>query len=574
VTNTYHRSLLDKIDRGEIRNELTAARRLVHNLRSRISENIANALDFRLQFRTAFLRALELSELRDNPDSLSLPWSQLQSIWDPINSSRHLGTPVPEAFSTKLQRRLASTIPPRPIVQPSFQETYNHFKRFFADGIEVLQILNYKDSQSLLVRSLYHTLMRRWLTRNQNFVLAFQSQKPQPLVYIRALLQSLIIKDMVVLGKYSIRQIIDDDLSIVVLPCSNLLDPANDTVEAPHDARFAIAHQMELFRQRVAGSYFEIYRALCMNRCRLRRTLCHSIQDWEMVQMDAEEIDHLLQIQLGEQPSVLRLRSETGTTTGHCLPLSSWVYLYKLRLMEWIVQLGFELDIYQPDELAGMYWYLSSLAKTRLYHAERIQSFTNMHLAKLRAGPYMFSAAKAEKMNRSLDYLKGVLSETTATWELSYCLSVFYTVLGRLDLIASQPSPYSSNELRYEVRMKPFAPIGLPPLPSYENFVRHAAQPGRPTEDLLEEAIAGAQSVERLYEMISSSEKMAFVANSRERWKEDVNNCRKATREVILALSTVKKAFKNGAPGQLRGVEVPKSTGCYHPWWIIPKVSD
>ena len=25
--------------------------------------------------------------------------------------------------------------------------------------------------------------------------------------------------------------------------------------------------------------------------------------------------------------------------------------------MEWIVQMGFELDLYQVDELAGMYWY-------------------------------------------------------------------------------------------------------------------------------------------------------------------------------------------------------------------------
>ena len=25
--------------------------------------------------------------------------------------------------------------------------------------------------------------------------------------------------------------------------------------------------------------------------------------------------------------------------------------------MEWIVQLGFELGIYQAEELAGMYWY-------------------------------------------------------------------------------------------------------------------------------------------------------------------------------------------------------------------------
>lgn len=37
-------------------------------------------------------------------------------------------------------------------------------------------------------------------------------------------------------------------------------------------------------------------------------------------------------------------------------PLSTWVYHQKLQVMEAIVQLGFELDIYLPDELAGMYW--------------------------------------------------------------------------------------------------------------------------------------------------------------------------------------------------------------------------
>ena len=37
-------------------------------------------------------------------------------------------------------------------------------------------------------------------------------------------------------------------------------------------------------------------------------------------------------------------------------PLSSWAYVQKLRHMQWIVQLGFELQIYQTDEMAGMYW--------------------------------------------------------------------------------------------------------------------------------------------------------------------------------------------------------------------------
>lgn len=37
-------------------------------------------------------------------------------------------------------------------------------------------------------------------------------------------------------------------------------------------------------------------------------------------------------------------------------PLSSWAYYRKLQQMEWILSLGFELQIYRADELGGMYW--------------------------------------------------------------------------------------------------------------------------------------------------------------------------------------------------------------------------
>lgn len=151
VTNTYHRTLLENIDRDEIRDEIMAARRTLHDRRLAITDDMAQALGLRLELRTAFLRAIELTELRSNPDSLSLPWFQLQSVWEAINKTRHLGSPVPEAFSTKIQRRLASTMPPRPIVQPSPEETHAHFKKLFADGIDVLNVLRYSDSQSLLV---------------------------------------------------------------------------------------------------------------------------------------------------------------------------------------------------------------------------------------------------------------------------------------------------------------------------------------------------------------------------------------------------------------------------------------
>ncbi|KAJ4350984.1 N-alpha-acetyltransferase, non-catalitic subunit, partial [Neurospora sp. IMI 360204] len=340
VTNTYRRNLMDHIDRYEIRDEILSAKHMLHGLRAEIGTDMTQALSFRLELRSAFLRALELIEDRGSPDSLQIPWYQMHSVWEAILKLPGLAKEVPEAFSTKLQRKLASSMPPRPIVTLSFDEAAKHFKKLCNDAIDAVKILDYHDSQSLL-----------------NFVFHFQAQKPQPLVYIRCLLQNLLFKEMVLLDRLSIRQVMDDDLSIVVMPAHELLDPNNDLVEAPHSARFAIAHQMELFRKRAAQAYIDIFRVLCQNRCRVRRMFCHLIQDWEQIQLDAEDIDQLLQIQIDEKP--LAYQSQTtltlGSEPGYSLPLSSWAYLYKLRLMEWIVQLGFELEVYAPDELAGMY---------------------------------------------------------------------------------------------------------------------------------------------------------------------------------------------------------------------------
>ena len=166
---------------------------------------------------------------------------------------------------------------------------------------------------------------------------------------------------MVILGTMSIRQVLDDDLAATVLPAHKLLDRGNDEIEVPHDPRHNMAGRMEVFRSRAAGSYLDILRTICQNRCRIRRTLCHTIADWDNLQLDAEELDQELREFTGEEPII---DPEISNDPIYSFPLSSWAYFYKLRQMEWIVQLGFELDTYQPEELAGMYWYLQYLSKT------------------------------------------------------------------------------------------------------------------------------------------------------------------------------------------------------------------
>ncbi len=430
---------------------------------------------------------------------------------------------------------------------------------------------------------------------HQNFVMTFQAKKPQPLVYIRTLLQSFLFKDMVILGHLSIRHVMDDDLAIAVLPHSRLLDPANDDVEAPHDPRFAMAHQMELFRQRAAQSYFDILRAFCQNRCRVRRTLCHSIQDWETVQIDAEEIDQLLQVQLDEKPIHYPISGPAGTEPVYSLPLSSWAYLYKLRLMEWIVQLGFELETYQPDELAGMYWYLSYLAKTRAQHSERVKAFTIHSMNEVRQRCLethtAYTTATDAKFRRSLEFLRLTILDAAVTWELADALSCLYTVLYREEAIRPPARPYSTDELRYEIRMKPFAPIGLPELPSFQAFERATKQPESPTSNLLDYAERAVAGTKRGFEVLGKlSEKEAFTAHTHQRWLDGTKNGLRSAIAAGIAISTVQKALAEGekqqeaagtkkqpGPDGGRGkgwsVEIPAPAKSFHEWWIVPKVT-
>ncbi|KAL1873072.1 hypothetical protein VTK73DRAFT_1169 [Phialemonium thermophilum] len=582
VTNTYHRTLLDHIKKEDIDDVIQEARATLHSIRNSLQDDVAQALDFRLELRLAFLRAIELSHLRTSPPSLETPWVQMKAVLESIKDSHHLATPVPASFSAKIQRRLASTMPPRPIVELSFEEAHSNFERLCVDGLDVIKVLDFSDSQSLL-----------------NFVLLFQAKKPQPLVYIRTLLQSYLFKDMVILGSHSIRDIIDDDLSTVVLPSSRLLDRANDAIEAPHDPRFAIAHQMEQFRQIAAQSYLDIFRSFCQNRCRIRRTLCHSVRDWDAVQADAEEIDNLLQVQLEERPMVCDTQLGQASNAMYSLPLSSWAYLYKLRLMEWIVQQGFELDIYQPDELAGMYWYLSYLAKTRTHHVERIKAFTlrsfNEQLGEggegrqqRRLTPSANHKAQTQ-FTRSLSYLRVTMLDAAVTWELADALSCLHTALLRLGLVVPPPRPYSTDQLRYEIRMRPFASVGSPELPSFDVFVRAAGQPNTPTPALLayaERAAAGARKGFEALRKLTDAE--SFSIGCHDRWTAAVTNGLRSAIAVGLAASTVRKALEStsapareGSGGD--GTAIARSLGLkvefkrpedrYHEWWVVPHIT-
>lgn len=130
------------------------------------------------------------------------------------------------------------------------------------------------------------------------------SRKPQPSVYIRSLLQALIVSDLTILGAVTVRQFLYDDLAELVLPSSILLRANTDEVELPSHPRFRIAQIMDGFVKRFAQvcqsrvistcreltrclqPFVDTVRSACLNRCRVRRTICHTVVDWDNLQME------------------------------------------------------------------------------------------------------------------------------------------------------------------------------------------------------------------------------------------------------------------------------------------------
>ena len=110
-----------------------------------------DAIVDRLRFRSAFLKAIALGNDVANQRKQNLNWEKCLNLIAKLIQSHGLGVKVDEAFSVKVQRRLASTVPPRPIVDVSFNDAIKHMKRLCEDGKQVGNVFKCNGGTNILV---------------------------------------------------------------------------------------------------------------------------------------------------------------------------------------------------------------------------------------------------------------------------------------------------------------------------------------------------------------------------------------------------------------------------------------
>jgi N-alpha-acetyltransferase 35, NatC auxiliary subunit len=78
-------------------------------------------------------------------------WGECQAVLPKLLDSHSYGKIVPEATTTLIQHRLASTVPPRPIVSLGFEAAVGELGRFCGQGQLIQNVLQCRSSSDVFV---------------------------------------------------------------------------------------------------------------------------------------------------------------------------------------------------------------------------------------------------------------------------------------------------------------------------------------------------------------------------------------------------------------------------------------
>ena len=150
ATNTASLSILEDIETPEITTLLEQALSLIaaEKRKSPSSSEILEAIETRLLFRKRFLDiASNTATTRERRAALKI-CRDLLPKW---TSTLDMGNQTPGAFSTRIQRKLSISVPPRPMVSIDPKEAAKSMKMILDDLAEIETLYDYKSSSEIIV---------------------------------------------------------------------------------------------------------------------------------------------------------------------------------------------------------------------------------------------------------------------------------------------------------------------------------------------------------------------------------------------------------------------------------------
>ena len=552
VTHLFGRELLPRIEWNDADQALNEALDWLHD--AAIESDVKAAIELRLRFRRSLLQSI-YGEARD--------WDGMGNAIERMDESHRLGVSTPAAFTEKVQRELATSTPPRPMLEVSWEDACKNWTRLCADVAEAERLTSF------------------WVRQNpaclQRAVWAFVYREPQPVTYARAVMQDLLFAEGKVADDVPHYDLLLTDIRELVLAGDALADPESFQVEMPSDPRHVCSRLIEGFMDKVFDEYLNLYRMVCQNRCRIRRTFTQALPLWNEIELTlAADADR-------EINAIVSRRSLTDRKGKQIRlnPLTSWARNYKLKLLADTITLGFETDIYLPDEHGQMYALLALYTTERETLLKHIALFLQdrvAHLTKSRDARYL---AEAEACR---DYVRSLQLHVACTHSLASALWKLYGMLLALELINTPKRPYAKTQLLYEARMKPYFAVTDPSPTSVVEFSgeKYLDVPLTEIYATFDDEFKSVK--QNLGALKNSTPQQARYVGTEDQWKREIKQLETTCVAIAVAVSQLRRMCEkyqieelDDDSSSLKGkmeVSIPAPGKRYHDWWVVPQLKE
>ncbi|CAO3658996.1 unnamed protein product [Umbelopsis vinacea] len=370
-----------------------------------------------------------------------------------IKNTQNLGKEVEDAFDENINRMLTSQTPPRPIILPSHQEALDFLVNLSHRMKSLCSIVGYQSVASLL-----------------NFCKYFASTRPYPDAFSRSKLNTSIYHNYRFLGSCPLEEVVSNSMMDLLQPPSWWFSK-----ERPQGINDASYHEVKTtifaFLERAGLPFLDVFRIYCHNRARQRRIMCKVLGEWEILLNEAVMLDEKLK---------------------EICPKESKFYFYhwtnhrRLNMIETILLIGFELELYGQHEYVMIYWFINYLMTYRDNIYSHIR--TNMPISEMYQHPTGQSTGQSSPPRQRICEFQSLQMLNSVKKDVNMGVLRTLQAVERLNLIKKPTLAFDDEETRYRHRLKSFANLWNFELPPYEHFKAEIDFAGNKPEMLLQAA--------------------------------------------------------------------------------------
>lgn len=361
--------------------------------------------------------------------------------------------PPPGCFSMGIQKRLSNQFPPKALIVPPY-----NYRGFVTMAQDLKVVLKVADAETMMEIMQFANFFNKVTQRH---------------VLARALFPLFLIREnQTVLGKYSLSEFAHEHLLEFSLMC---------TTEEEY-----WGEQTDQALLEAANVLFEWYQNTSQNTSRYRQGYNRQLLLWDSLQaqIEAVEVDFLSE---NDNSDYVDLKEGERTPL---LPYASWSYAMKVRAMIEFLLKGFDLQVYKPFETFTMFWYSYYLAHQLELCLRKVSQFVEGKISSIHSLNKKVKKAKSNEKKETLKaqyrfamdnymeqlqmnkrFIHYMLSESAVVKSLSLAQVFQFGILTSYGLIHNKSparNKFTTDELLYNLRMKPFSTIGVPEMLPYE----------------------------------------------------------------------------------------------------------